>query len=159
MIGWLSNFPVISVLGRKDSCIRLPNYEINESEFISCMRQLNLDVPYFFFFDTFNQMTSKVGCFVEFTDEKASNLEEMKAKLSKDINQYLMNNNQRYALANPNSVNSSMPINIYFVQAGTFMDWTVYKANSTGVKSTNQIKLPRVAMNDEAVKFFLSKVK
>lgn len=164
MNGWIpmfgGNYPVISVLGRKDSCVRHPNYEINESEFISCMRQLNLDIAYLFFFDTFNGTTSKVGVFIEYsTDGKANDPEEFRAKISKDINQYLLNNNQRYALANPSSVNLNMPINVYFVHSGTFMDWTVFKANTTGIKSTNQVKIPRVAMNDETVKFFLNKVK
>ena len=157
MLGWSNNKPVISILGRKDASIRHPNYQINESEFIECMSQLDLNLPYLFFFD--HKASSKIGVFIENSnDNEIENLEEQRSSISRSIHLNLLNLNERYALANSGPASKHVPVYVYFVETGTFMNWTIFRAEKTGTKSTNQIKLPRVALNDQTIQYFFSKV-
>ena len=44
VLGWYANMPIFSILGKKNLSLRALSYEINESDFISCFRQLDLNV-------------------------------------------------------------------------------------------------------------------
>ncbi len=157
MVGWFDSKPVISILGRKGACIRDPNYIINESEFISCMNQiLYIDTQYLFFLDIYDQPTTKIGVFIEYS----SKMNEIKKEyVALNIHNELMKINQNYSLVNFSLESSEIPINVYFVETNAFLGWTLLRVANSGMKSTNQIKLPRVALSDEAIQYFFSKVK
>lgn len=156
MVGWYENKPVISVLGRKDVCVRHPSYIVNESEFISCMRGINLDMPYLFFLDIYTGASTKIGVFVECAQAMS---EQQKRDIARNVHNKLMNLNQNYALENVGTENSDSKVNVYAVEENTFMDWTIVKMNKIGIKTSNQIKQPRVALSNELIQYFLRKVK
>jgi hypothetical protein len=116
MMGWFDNMPVISVCGRKDISLRNNTYLFKEEEFINCFKTLNFNVPFTFFMDR-SRIPACLGVFLEHSNEIPENKEE----LSINIHHYLIANNQEYSLAK-HVVDVNMPISIYFVRAGSFME-------------------------------------
>ena len=151
MVGWFDNLPVISVCGRKDMSLRNNIYLIKEEELISCFRELNLNVPFTFFMDRMRNPAC-LGVFLENSNEITASKEELSLKM----HQYLIINNSAYGIAS--SKNPSMPISIYYVRKGSFMDWNSFKAAKLGIKSTNQIKLTRISLSEEQIDFFRERV-
>lgn len=154
MVGWFNNKPVISIVGKKEASIRfkMPHSPftvlINESQFIECMHQIGLNLQYLFFYDI---PASKIGVFIE---RSPPHLKLDLKELARKILEILMKINPEFET---NST-SDVPIQVYFVAKDAFTNWAVYKADAIGTKSTNQIKLPRVALNDDTVEYFKSKV-
>jgi hypothetical protein len=95
---------------------------------------------------------ASLGVFLETSNE----IPEKKEELSLAIHQYLTANNSAYMIASAKSV--TMPISIYFVRKGSFMEWNSFKAERLGIKSTNQIKLTRIILSDEQIEFFQQRV-
>ena len=151
MCGWFENLPVISVVGRKDISLRNNIYQVKEEEFINCFHELNLNVQFTFFMDRMRNPAC-LGVFLENSNE----ITEKKEELSIKIHQYLMANNSAYNIAS--SKNVSVPISVYYVRKGSFMEWNSFKAEQIGIKSTNQVKLTRISLSEEQIDFFRKRI-